>query len=228
MNLSPDNFGRTLVIAPHPDDEVLGAGGTIARLSQAGNEVYVAVVTEGKPPAFPAELVARVQAEAAKAHGMLGVKETFWLGQPAAALSETPHSSLNAALQGIMARLRPKTVLVPFIGDMHIDHQLIFTSTLVASRPHHEGFPEQILAYETLSETNWNAPYLTPSFVPNVFVDISAQLEVKLAAMEIFASQLREPPHERSLETLRALAVLRGATVMKAAAEAFVLVRQVW
>jgi LmbE family N-acetylglucosaminyl deacetylase len=227
MAFSPEMFGRTLVIAPHPDDEVLGVGGTIARLASAGNEVYVAVVTEGKAPAFSRELVASVQAEARQAHALLGVTETFWLGLPAAALSETAVSTVNAALLDIISRLRPKTVIMPFIGDMHVDHQLIFTSVLVASRPHHEGYPELILAYETLSETNWNAPYLTPAFTPNVFVDISAYIESKLAAMQCFASQLRDPPHERSLATLRALSVLRGATVLKEAAEAFVLIRHV-
>jgi LmbE family N-acetylglucosaminyl deacetylase len=227
MSFTPEMFGRTLIIAPHPDDEILGAGGTIARLAAAGNEVYVAVVTEGKPPQYPREMVAQVQAEARTAHALLGVKETFWLGLPAAALSETAHSTVNAALFDIVMQVRPQTVLVPFIGDMHVDHQLIFTSTLVASRPHHPGYPELILAYETLSETNWNAPYLTPAFTPNVFIDISGQLESKLEAMQCFASQLRDPPHERSLSTLRALAVLRGATVLKAAAEAFVLVRHV-
>jgi LmbE family N-acetylglucosaminyl deacetylase len=78
-----------------------------------------------------------------------------------------------------------------------------------------------------LSETNWNAPYLTPSFVPNVFFDIEATLSRKVEAMRLFASQLREAPHERSLEALRALAVLRGAAVHRAAAEAFVLIRHV-
>lgn len=227
MAFVPEMFGRTLVIAPHPDDEVLGAGGTIARLAAAGNEVYVAVVTEGKPPVFSEELVSRVQAEARQAHALLGVKETLWLGLPAAALAETSHSELNAVLGNVVSRLRPQTILTPFLGDMHVDHQLIFTSTLVASRPHHPGYPELILGYETLSETNWNAPYLTPPFVPNVFLDITSQLELKLAAMQCFGSQLRDPPHERSVATLRALATLRGATILKEAAEAFVLVRHV-
>jgi LmbE family N-acetylglucosaminyl deacetylase len=220
-------MGKTLVIAPHPDDEVLGAGGTIARLAAQGNEVYVAVVTEGKPPAYPAEAVSRVKAEAQEAHRILGVKETFWLGFPAAALSETAHSALNAGLFDLMRALSPQTLLLPFIGDMHIDHQLIFTSSLVSARPHQQQFPKVILAYETLSETNWNAPYLTPSFVPNVFIDITEHLDAKIHAMQAFKSQVRPPPHERSVETLRALATLRGATVMKPAAEAFVLVRHV-
>jgi LmbE family N-acetylglucosaminyl deacetylase len=227
MNVLPETCGRTLVIAPHPDDEVLGAGGTIARLAAAGNEVYVAVVTEGKPPAYPAEGVARVKDEARQAHALLGVKDTFWLGLPAAGLSETAHSELNAALFSLVTKLRPKTLIVPFVGDMHIDHQLIFASAMVAARPHFENYPQLILAYETLSETNWNAPYLTPHFTPNVFIDISDWLEAKLEAMQCFGSQVRKPPHERSLDTLRALATLRGATVLKNAAEGFVLVRHV-
>ena len=220
-------FGRTLVIAPHPDDEVLGAGGTIARLSAERQEVFVAVVTEGKPPTYSQELVNRVQAEARAAHRLLGVTETLWLGQPAAALSETAHSALNHALFTLIDKIAPHTLLLPFVGDMHIDHQLTFMSSLVAARPHQATFPKLILAYETLSETNWNAPYLTPAFTPNMFVDITDHLDAKLEAMRSFASQLREPPHERSLATLRALATLRGATIMRGAAEAFVLVRQV-
>lgn len=227
MNFAADICGRTLVIAPHPDDEVLGAGGTIARLAAAGSDVYVAVVTEGKPPSYSREQVSRVQDEARMAHKLLGVKETFWLGLPAAALAETPHSEVNGALFRLILRLRPKTLLLPFAGDMHVDHQLIFTSALVAARPHQEDYPELILAYETLSETNWNAPYLTPHFTPNVFIDISAELEHKLEAMRCFTSQVRPAPHERSIETIRALATLRGATVLKSAAEAFVLIRHV-
>ncbi|HEV7307808.1 PIG-L deacetylase family protein [Ensifer sp.] len=220
-------FGRTLVIAPHPDDEVLGAGGTMARLAQQGNDVFAAVVTEGKPPAYDRASVVAVQAEAHEAHRILGVRETRWMGFPAAALSETPHAALNAALFELVISIAPQTLLIPFVGDMHIDHQLIFLSSLVAARPHQPGYPTLILAYETVSETNWNAPYVTPSFVPNVFVDISEHVERKLAAMKAFKSQVRAAPHERSIETLTALATLRGATVLKSAAEAFVVVRHV-
>jgi LmbE family N-acetylglucosaminyl deacetylase len=220
-------FGRTLVLAPHPDDEVLGAGGTIARLSAEGQEVVIAVVTEGRLPVYSEESVAKVKAEACAAHALLGAKETFWLGQPAAALAETPHAILNAAIADVVRKVAPRTLLLPFVGDMHVDHQLIFTSALVAARPHQPGFPELILAYETLSETNWNAPYLTPGFIPNVFVDISSFVQQKLDAMQAFASQLKQAPHERSLAALTALATLRGATVLRSAAEAFVLVRQI-
>lgn len=219
------SFGRTLIIAPHPDDEVLGVGGTMARIAQSGQDVYVAVVTTGKPPAYDAESVARVRAEAAQAHKILGVKETRWLDLPAAQLTEVANAQLNSAIRSVVVDVAPQTVFAPFPGDIHIDHQLVFLSTLVASRPHQAEFPKTLLAYETLSETNWNAPYITPPFVPNLFLDIETTLDKKLAAMRAFSSQLRAAPHERSLEALQALATLRGATVHRRAAEAFVLVR---
>jgi LmbE family N-acetylglucosaminyl deacetylase len=220
-------FGRTLVIAPHADDEVLGTGGTVARLASEGADVRIAIVTEGKPPYFPAERVARVKEEALRAHGILGVGKTYWMGFPAAGLAETVVADLNASVVELVVESAPQTLLIPFLGDVHIDHQIVFTSSLVAARPHQAQFPKLILAYETLSETNWNAAYVTPNFVPNLFIDIEDHLETKLKAMAAFESQIRPAPHERAIETLKALATLRGATVFKRAAEAFVLVRHV-
>jgi LmbE family N-acetylglucosaminyl deacetylase len=222
-----DVFGRTLVIAPHADDEVLGAGGTIARLASEGAEVRIVIVTEGKPPHYASEAVSRVREEARRAHSILGVGRTDWMGFPAAGLAETAVSVLNRSLFEIVSAYSPQTLLLPFVGDMHVDHQIVFTSALVAARPHQEQYPRLILAYETLSETNWNAAYVTPSFIPHVFIDIEEHLETKLEAMSAFQSQLRPTPHERAIETLRALATLRGATVFSRAAEAFVMVRQV-
>lgn len=219
--------GRVLVIAPHPDDEVLGAGGTVARLSDAGAEVVVAIVTEGAPPLFAEAATANVRREARASHARLGVARTVFLDHPAARLDQVPHHELNRTLGELVSDVAPDTLLLPFVGDIHLDHQLTFLSAMVAARPHCAEFPGRILCYETLSETNWNAPLMAPSFVPNVFVDISAQLERKLEAMSLFASQQRNFPHERSLAAIRALAMLRGSTVHRPAAEAFMLVRQV-
>lgn len=219
--------GPVLVIAPHPDDEVLGCGGTMARLNGEGLEIHVAVVTRGRPPAFSEEMTAQIRAEARAAHAHLGVSKTHWLDFPAARLAETPHAALNAALNDLVREVRPSTLLIPFVGDMHMDHQLIFMSAMVASRPHQSDYPRRILSYETVSETNWNAPYLTAAFTPNVFVDIEQTLERKLEAFAKFGSQLRAFPHERSPETLRALALVRGTSMHLKAAEAFVLVRDV-
>ncbi|MEL7211925.1 MAG: PIG-L deacetylase family protein [Pseudomonadota bacterium] len=219
--------GPVLVIAPHPDDEVLGAGGTMARLASEGREVHVCIVTSGSPPKYDAAQIERVRSEAKLANDRLGVTDVHWLGFPAAELSETPHADLNAGIAGLVQSLGPEVVLLPHPGDMHLDHQACFTSSLVASRPHQATYPPVLMAYETLSETNWNAPHLTPGFIPSVFVDISETLDAKLDAFALYESQVRQPPHERSPEVLRALATLRGATVHRNACEAFVPVRMV-
>ncbi len=116
---------------------------------------------------------------------------------------------------------------MPFVGDLHFDHQLVFEAALVAARPRGADYPCRILAYETVSETNWSAPTLSPAFHPNVFVDITDHIETKLNAFACFQSQCRMPPDERSIEALRALATVRGATVSRHAAEAYMLVREV-
>ena len=222
-----DRIRRALVLAPHPDDEILGCGGTMARLIDSGAEVHVAVVTSGKPPRYAAADVARVRAEAAAAHERIGVTRTHWLDFPAAELDGVGHAALNGAIGRLVAEVAPDTLFLPFVGDIHRDHQLVFESAMVAARPRAGAFPVRIYAYETLSETNWNAPYLTPAFVPNVFIDISAQLERKLQAFSLFASQVQAAPSERSIGALRALATLRGATAHLAAAEAFVMIREI-
>jgi N-acetylglucosamine malate deacetylase 1 len=222
-----DSVQRALIIAPHPDDEVLGCGGTIARLAASGRHVHVAIVTTGRPPRVSQELVDRVRGEVARAHGVLQVRETHFLDFPAAELDGVPHADLNAAIDAVVSSVKPDLLLLPFLGDLHLDHQLAFVSGMVAARPRPSHFPRLVLAYETLSETNWFAPGITPTFSPNVYVDISDHLDTKLAAFSCFESQMRAFPNERSLEALQALATLRGATVNLPAAESFVLIRHV-
>ena len=216
-----------LVLAPHPDDEVLGAGGAMARWAREGHSVQVAVVTRGRPPLYTAQQEAQCRSEARAAHGRLGVATTWYLDLPAAELDTVAHRELNGKVGEIIRSCAPNELYLPFPGDLHLDHQLVFHSALVAARPGRKGSPRRIYAYETLSETNWNAPFLTPSFIPNHFVDITGTLEAKLEAMALYRSQVQPAPHERSLSALRALATLRGATVGLAAAEAFITIRTV-
>ncbi|BBC72697.1 GlcNAc-PI de-N-acetylase [Altererythrobacter sp. B11] len=219
---------RVAVVAPHPDDEVLGCGGTMARLGSEGAEVHVVIVTRGQEPDFPTAHMDRVMAEADRAHRSLGVAATHHLDLPAAALDTLPAARINARLAECLAEIAPDTLFVPFIGDIHLDHQITFTSSLVWARPRSPRAPRRVFAYETLSETNWYAPGLTPTFAPDYFVDIAAQLEAKLAAFAMFETQARNFPDERSLQTIRTLANLRGSMVFCAAAEAFMTIRQVW
>lgn len=227
MSRAPERPLLKLVLAPHPDDEVLGVGGAMARWALEGHGVHVAVITRGRPPRYPEAEEAQCRAEARAAHARLGVARTWHLDLPAGELDGVPHRELNARLDELLRACAPDELYLPFLGDVHRDHQRVFQSALVAARPARPGFPRRVFAYETLSETNWSAPPLTPAFAPNHYVDITATLEAKLEAMALYRSQLKPPPHERSLEALRALAVLRGATVGLGAAEAFVMIRSV-
>jgi LmbE family N-acetylglucosaminyl deacetylase len=205
---------RVLVIAPHADDEVLGVGGTIARFADEGAEVSVGEEDH-------------IRREAVRAHEILMLKEAIYLDFPAAALDTVAHRELNNALSLLYKRICPTIVFVPFLGDVHRDHQAAFQSAMVMCRPTSGNLPHSVLAYETISETNWNASPVTPGFLPNTYVDISNYLETKLAAFQAYASQVRSFPHERSLETMRAMAVMRGSTVHLKAAEAFVALRNI-
>jgi LmbE family N-acetylglucosaminyl deacetylase len=218
---------RVLVIAPHADDEVLGVGGTIARFADEGAEVSVIVLTGGFPPDFAEGEEDHIRREAVRAHEILMLKEAIYLDFPAAALDTVAHRELNNALSLLYKRICPTIVFVPFLGDVHRDHQAAFQSAMVMCRPTSGNLPHSVLAYETISETNWNASPVTPGFLPNTYVDISNYLETKLAAFQAYASQVRSFPHERSLETMRAMAVMRGSTVHLKAAEAFVALRNI-
>lgn len=216
-----------LVVAPHPDDEVLGLGGALARWSREGHAVHVLVVTRGFPPFYSPEEEDACRREALQAHARLGVASSRFLDLPAAALDTLAHRELNQRILEAVEALAPQELYLPFPGDLHRDHQLVAHAGLVAARPNRPGHPLGLFAYETLSETNWNAPGLAPPFIPDRFVDITGTLEDKLEAFALYRSQIRPAPHERSLAALRALGTLRGATVGVGAAEALVTIRTI-
>ncbi|OUO93091.1 PIG-L deacetylase family protein [Cloacibacillus sp. An23] len=218
---------NVLIIAPHPDDEILGCGGTIAKHTAAWNQVYVCIVTRGKLPLFNDEGVKIVREECSAAHKYLGVKETIFLDFPAAMLEEVPRHELNDSLCKVVQRIKPEEVYIPHRGDMQLDHKMIVDAAMVALRPKYEHVAKRIYAYETLSETGWDIPNTVNEFIPTVYNDISGYLDQKLQAMRFYQSQLAPYPNPRSIESLEALAKYRGSTVNKRAAEAFSLIREI-
>jgi LmbE family N-acetylglucosaminyl deacetylase len=216
-----------LVVAPHPDDEVLGCGGLIARSVAAGERVTVCILTRGSPDVFDDALIEQGRAEARAVHAALGVDQTIFHDFPAPLLDTVARHRIADALGAIIREQAVDTVLIPHQGDIHHEHAIVHEAALVACRPVNGSPVRRIYAYETLSETEWAPPRGDAAFVPTVFVDISAYLEAKLDAMRGYASQLKEPPHPRSIDGIRALASLRGFTAGLLAAEAFVLIREV-
>lgn len=218
---------RVLVVAPHPDDEVLGCGGTIARHVAQDDEVHVLVVTRGASELYPLEEEEEVRQEARAAHLILGVSDTHFLDFPAPKLDTIPVYQLADAIAHIIRQYQPQIVYLPHRGDIHLDHQRVYQATLVAARPINHCPVRQLLCYETLSETEWAPPWSDTAFVPNVFVDITDYLDLKLKAMHCYKSELQYAPHPRSLYGIETLARQRGSTVSLSAAEVFMLVRQI-
>ncbi len=220
-----ESIARALVIAPHPDDETLGCGGTLRRLASVGVETSVLTVAGPKPPIYAEEAMKTSKEEALRAHAVLGIKESVFLDKPAAMVALTPHYQLNNAFRDVIQRLRPQLILVPFMDRM-IDHRTIFDSAMVATRPNHRvNYIRLIAAYEVISETPWTAPGIEPTFNPNWFVDITEFVDDKLEAMACYESQVQPFPKPRSLEALRSLALYRGSIVGTGYAECFQIIR---
>jgi LmbE family N-acetylglucosaminyl deacetylase len=216
---------RMLVIAPHPDDETLGVGATMARFAGEGVDVSVLVVSGHLPPLYPPEAFATTRGEAEAAMRVLGVGACEFLQVPATKVHEVPVAELNGRITAFLRAVKPDVVFVSF-PDRHIDHRVIFDASMVACRPVHADAPRVVLAYETLSETHWNAPGIEPAFVPDFYVDTSAHMDRKQAALECYASQISSAP-SRSVEACMALGRFRGSQNGCRYAEAFKLIRAV-
>jgi LmbE family N-acetylglucosaminyl deacetylase len=215
---------RVLVFAPHNDDEVLGAGGTIAKLAKQGAEIMICEVTSGTNP----ERVERIKSEARRAHALLGAAHTVFLELPVVRLTEHPRIEINARMCEVVKDFRPTIAFIPHMGDMHTDHRVTADAAMVALRPYEAKGLHSIYVYETLSETEWNIPSAANAFIPNAWCDISDELATKLDAMRCYETQLNDFPHPRSTGALEALARYRGSTVGADAAEAFMLIRHIF
>jgi len=214
---------QVLVIAPHPDDETIGAGGTIARHVAGGDEVSLCVVTQGYSPPWPADIVETARRQVEAARKVLGTKRVFFLGFPTVKLNTVPNADLTGALQKVVDEIRPEVVYTPSASDVNQDHRIVFEATLVACRPLPGGIVKRVLCYETV----YSSRYGHEPFAPNVFVDIEPFLGKKLEAMKCYETELREPPHPRSLAGLELIARERGLSVGLKAAECFQLVREI-
>ena len=218
---------RVLVISPHPDDETLGVGGSIAKLINQGHDVYILTVSGHLPPLYDREDYDKTVDEAHKAYDILGITHSKFLEIPATMIGDEPVHSLNNKISSVINKYRPNFVFCPF-PDRHIDHKLVFESTLVATRPVQAGSDiELVAAYETLSETHWNAPYIEPNFIPNLVIDISKYINQKVEAMKCYRSQLTINKGPRSVKAVKALAQFRGSQSGFDFGEALFIIRMV-
>ena len=211
-----------LVIGAHPDDEVLGAGGAIAKHTSAGDEVHTLIVTEGTTTQYDDEkLIQRKRDQARACADELGVAETHFGDLPDMRLDDVAHVEVNNVIEDVCDEIKPDIVYTHSRREVNRDHVAIHDSTLVATRP--ESGVETVLAYETPSSTEY-APGLV-GFEPTLFVDIADHLDTKVDAFECYEIETREYPHPRSGKALRALARTRGTASDSVAAEAFDMLR---
>lgn len=221
------------VVAAHPDDEVLGCGGVIARHVQDGDRVHVLIVAEGAISRSATRNVEEARSElaglaeaATVANQILGSTTVELLHYPDNRMDSVDLLDVAKSIEGFIEKCRPETVYTHFSGDLNRDHQIVSEATEIACRPIPNCGILELLMFEVASSTGWRAGAAT-TFSPNYYCDISATLELKLRALSAYAAEMRPWPHARSIEAVEFQAKWRGASVGLAAAEAFVLGRRI-
>ena len=217
---------NVVVVAPHPDDEVIGVGGTIAKHVRNGDDVYVIVATRGDSVFYSHDYVEIGRQQQKEADDVLGVKEIVYLDLPSPTLDTRLHAELVREIQNGIKAFSPREIYIPHYGDMHMEHRMVEEACMVALRP--KEFEElTIYGYEVPSETGWNVPCPHNEFIPNVYVELDvAEIEAKRTALLKLDSQMNKYPSARSVEAIENLAKYRGNTVGASFAEAFMLIRQ--
>jgi LmbE family N-acetylglucosaminyl deacetylase len=217
-----DTRGGILCIAAHPDDEVLGCGGVLALHAQSGEPVTIVIACEGESLRYGPDGVGQ-SAHIRRAAEKLGCTSVRQLRLPDQALDTIRLTELIAPLEQIVRSEKPRIVYCQHGGDVNRDHQILFQAILVATRPT-ETYIDAVYAFDTASSTEWAYPR---TFTPDTWIDISRTLDVKLAAMACYESELRPYPHPRSLRALEYRARAFGNQVCLEAAEVFMTVRKV-
>ena len=222
---------RFAVIGAHADDEILGCGGTMARLARAGHEVHVLLLADGETSrgkgSSDSKLVAARNDAASASNRVVGSTSVRLAGLPDNRLDSMDRLDIVKIVEEFLRAHKPSSVFTHHAGDVNIDHRIVHDAVVVATRPVAGQTVKELLFFEVPSSTEWQPPGSAPAFIPNWFIDISATLQTKIDALEPYAREMRPFPHPRSIEAVRALAQWRGANAGVAAAEAFILGRKI-
>ncbi len=231
--MANDKPAPVLVIAAHPDDEVLGCGGTIARLAAAGHDVYISILGEGITSRYTErseadkKLIEALHERSREVGRILGAREVFLHSLPDNRFDTVAILDVVKIIEQHVRELQPAVVYTQHGGDLNIDHVVTYRATMTATRPM-QGVPvKAVYAYEVASSTEWAFQRFSPPFHAGLFVDIGATLERKITAMEHYESEARPFPHPRSPDALRAIARRWGSVVGVEAAEAFEVIREI-
>lgn len=223
---------KVLIVAAHPDDEVLGCGGTIAKLS-GRHDVAVAFLGEGvtsrysRPEQAPRAALEKLHADARTVAKMLGIRSITFHNLPDNRFDEIPLLDIVKHLEGLIETLRPEVVYTHHPGDLNVDHTVSFRAVLTATRPTKACPVREIYCFEAASSTEWSFQRIASPFRPSVFVDIAETLKTKIEALKVYDGEIRDSPHPRSADALHARCRYWGSMVGLEYAEPFELIRSI-
>lgn len=222
---------KILIVAAHPDDEVLGCFGTVARLIKEGYEAYTLILGEGKTSRDEQRVVEDrkedieiLNTEINKANDTIGIKKIFIESFPDNRFDSVDLLDIVKVISKIKEEIKPEIIFTHFENDLNIDHRITYQAVLTATRPMEDECVKEIYSFEILSSTEWNYPL---SFFPDTFFDISDTIDLKIEAMKKYTSELCQYPHPRSLEGIELNAKYQGMRVGKKYVESFKSVRVV-
>ncbi len=217
---------KNIIIAAHPDDEVLGCGGLIAKYSQE-QDFYVVILTGGADTRYAKEMENILRQNAIDANKIVGTKELFFEDLPNQGLETIPLTKVIQTIEKYINDIKPNRVFAQFGGDLNKDHKIVYEAAITACRPMPNQCVKELYAYNVPSSTEWGAIEGEKIFVPNIFVDIKDSLEHKIEAMKRYESECRSYPHPRSPEALRIHANYWGLCGGIEYAEPFKLIRKI-
>jgi len=222
-------LNKILFIAPHPDDETLGCGGTILKHKAAGDKTYWLIITGiSEENGYAKKTVASRKQEIEMISKRYNFDGVFQLNLPTTKLDTIPRNRLIESVSGVIHDLKPGTVYMPNRNDVHSDHTITFDAVMSSAKTFRCPFIKKILSYEVPSETEFSLPLQNCTFAPNNFSDISSYLNKKIAIMRMYRSEIGKHPFPRSIENIKALATFRGATAGVKYAEAFMVLKEIW
>src|SRR4030042_6908720 len=217
---------KIMVIAAHPDDEILGAGGTLIKHAQAKDEVFCLILGEGVMSRTGAKKheIKKLQRQTAEAGKIIGFKKIFFSDFPDNSFDAVPLLKIVKVVEQYLENIKPDIVYTHYENDLNIDHRIAFQAVLTACRPINDNCPREIYAFETLSCSEWQVP--DKKFKPNTYIDIADVVEKKIEALKKYKSEIRLYPHSRSPEGIKILAQYRGLESYLRFAEAMQLIRK--
>jgi LmbE family N-acetylglucosaminyl deacetylase len=218
---------RVLVISAHPDDETIGAGGTIARHVSQGDDVYWCVVTQAYQPEWSEKFIEAAKLQIINVKNIYGIKKVYSLGFPTVKLNTVPYIELSSAIQSVVDNVCPEIVYTTPAEDLNQDHRIVHDCTLVAARPLSNNNVRRLLSYEISTTSSFGIPGGVTNFYPNVVIDISKYIEKKIEAMKCYLTEIKNYPHPRSIKGIRLLSKERGLSFGVEAAECFKLIREI-